>query len=355
MHKGLIVALVLVVALVGCAAIFNSRTDEQNNGSGQESPTPEATLPVIDQKINKLEENTNRLKEWRKQAEQNKATKPPLPTPRPTEVMPDKYIQVTIYKCQPSRIRPVVTENGVEYYPNYVDPITQEAGVGVFPDREFAQPGNVTYNAMVNYLMVYEPLYAERLHDYLVDGTPYEDWYYKRITRIESYEDGLDTSLYHHDLGATKHLDWKTPKSKGNGIKEGDDPLYGQTHTARYMSDKVSMRWEGFPWYPDEAIEADPHPLVRRYYNVPSRFPEQPNATTYDFEAKERGDKTIQVAGGWIFPNYQGDTSEFCSDREYNTLFKSVAWINPDEYEPALDKTPQKLEWGKPEPAEEVE
>ena len=142
MHKGLIFALVLVVALVGCAAIFNSRTDEQNNGSGQESPTPEATLPVIDQKINKLEKDTNRLKELRKQAEQNKATKPPLPTPRPTEVMPDNYIQVTIYKCQPSRIRPVVTENGIEYYPNYVDPITQEAGVGVFPDREFAQPGN---------------------------------------------------------------------------------------------------------------------------------------------------------------------------------------------------------------------
>ena len=80
MHKGLIVALVLVVALVGCAAIFNSRTDEQNNGSGQESPTPEATLPVIDQKINKLEKDTNRLKESR--SRQNRTRRPSRLCPR---------------------------------------------------------------------------------------------------------------------------------------------------------------------------------------------------------------------------------------------------------------------------------
>ena len=348
-----------MVALVGCAAIFNSRTDEQNNGSGQESPTPEATLPVIDQKINKLEKNTNRLKELRKQAEQNKATKPPLPTPRPTEVMPDNYIKVTIYKCQPSRIRPVVTENGIEYYPNYVDPITQEAGVGVFPDREFAQPGNVTYNAMVNYLMVYQVEYTDRRNFFQIDSAMppsenEEDWYYEPIQRIKTYENGLPISVYHYQLGASRNLHWTTPRPKDKGELQGSGEQ-------EFMSAKghgtnvVSMRWKGFPWYPDEAIEADPHPLVRRYYDVPSRFPEQPDATTYDFEAKERGDKTIRVPGDWIFPNYKGDTSEFCSDREYNTLFKSVAWINPEEYEPALDKTTQKLEWGKPEPAEEVE
>ena len=276
--------------------------------------------------------------------------------------MPDNYIQVTIYKCQPSRIRPVVTENGIEYYPNYVDPITQEAGVGVFPDREFAQPGNVTYNAMLNYLIEYDIFFSYSFmrgeYERTDEGIIQEEWTF-------NFMQGIPQRLYHYKLGHAQNLDWEPPKAKGKSMPNlneedrmeheriGFPTRYHQGGTQTGIP--ISMRWEGFPWYPDEAIEAEPTPTARVYHNVPSRFPEQPDPTTYDFEAKERGDKTIQVAGGWIFPNYEGDTSEFCSDREYNTLFKSVAWINPDEYEPALDKTTQKLEWGKPEPAEEVE
>ena len=167
---------------------------------------------------------------------------------------------------------------------------------------------------------------------------------------LDVYHDGWTKDL------STGELEIDTSK---NGRLTTYDPQTGLI--PQIVSDlgafPVSMRWEGFPLYPEDAIPARPNAAYRQYVDIPSRYPEQiTTRSTWIFAEWATPEEAIKnKPEGWF--DATSEHLQDCADsgpqgEEYERLYRISGTVNPLQWIPGKSETYQ-IAWGHPIPVGE--